>query len=218
MEDKALMDEQQWIELKAAVGHVSRETFLDLKSYEAMLRRWQARINLVAPSTLPELWRRHMIDSAQLVPLGGRGEKWLDVGSGGGFPGLVVAIFLKESGHGCVILVESNSKKAAFLRQVVAQLQLPATILCQRIEESYANVPEVDIITARALGPLPELLAWIAPYFTKKTTALLQKGQGRAQEIEQARHEWHFNLIEHQSRIHEQSTILEINGLQRKKG
>jgi len=211
------MDDMQWQQLAFLVGEISRTVFSDLKSYETMVEKWQSRINLVANSTLGELWHRHILDSAQLWPLAKCSQRgaisWVDFGSGGGFPGLVMAIFMKEVARGHVILVESNGKKAAFLRQVVAELHLPATILNRRIEECYHMIPVADIITARALAPLPHLFTLIFPYFAPYTTALLPKGRASIQEMEQAREFWDFTSRQHASLVDPQSAILEVTVL-----
>jgi len=212
------MDDMQWHQLTSLVGNMPRTVFSDLKSYETMVKKWQSRINLVANSTLSEFWPRHILDSAQLWPLAKRVQKggginWVDFGSGGGFPGLVIAIFMKEEARGHITLVESNSKKAAFLRQVAAQLHLPVTILNKRIEECHYIMTGADIITARALAPLPQLLTLIAPYFAPHSTAFLQKGRDSAQEVAQTREFWDFNFHQHPSLIDPQSVILEVTGL-----
>jgi len=212
--------EVRFNELKVILPNVSRETFDDLETYAALLQQWQRRINLVANATLPVLWQRHVLDSVQLFPLaekarGALSKNWLDVGSGGGFPGLVLAILIKHCGGNQITLIESNGKKAAFLRMVVAKLHLPAQIINQRIKTSYDHVRAPDIITARALADLPKLLALIAPFFGEQTLALLQKGQGFIQEIEQARRKWQFDLVCYPSRIDEESTILAIRNLQK---
>jgi len=210
--------EGRFKDLKAILPNVSRETFDDLEAYAVLLRHWQQRINLVANATLPVLWQRHILDSVQLLPLaekagGVAAKNWLDVGSGGGFPGLVLAILIKHCDGKRITLIESNGKKAAFLRMVAAKLHLPAHILNQRIETSYDLGVQPDIITARALAELPSLLRLIAPFLGEQTLALLQKGQGFTQEIEQARHGWQFDVTCHSSLVDQDSVILAIRNL-----
>jgi len=210
--------EDRFKDLKAILPNVSRETFDDLEAYTALLRHWQQRINLVANATLPVLWQRHILDSVQLFPLaekagGAAAKNWLDVGSGGGFPGLVLAILIKHCDGKRITLIESNGKKAAFLRMVAAKLHLPARILNQRIEASYDLGVQPDIITARALAELPSLLRLIAPFLGEQTLALLQKGQGFTQEIEQARRGWQFDVRCHSSLVDQDSVILAIRNL-----
>ena len=116
---------------------VSRETLERLETYEALLKQWQKTINLVAPSTLSDIWHRHFADSAQLLALAPPGaERWLDLGSGAGFPGLVLAILLAERGHGRVTLIESDTRKAAFLGEVARRVGVAVDILGTRIEKS----------------------------------------------------------------------------------
>jgi len=214
------MGDMQRHQLTSIVGDASHAVFSALKSYEARIEKWQPRINLVANSTLSEIWSRHILDSAQLWPLAKEVQKgginWVDFGSGGGFPGLVISIFMKEEGRGHITLVESNSKKAAFLRQVAAELRLPVTILNKRIETCHSLIEAADIVTARALAPLPQLLTWIAPYFTPHSTALLQKGRDNAQEVAQARESWDFNVRQHSSLIDPQSVILQLTDLHKR--
>lgn len=179
---------------QAAFG-ISRETLDRLMIYAQILGRWQKTINLVAPSTLGEIWHRHLADSAQLWRFRPESaQTWLDIGSGAGFPGLVLAILGAETGATHHILVESDTRKAAFLREVARSTGITVDILCMRIEnaETRANVKAVDCLTARALAPLPRLLEMAAPYFTSSTLGLFLKGRDAAAEIEQAKHSWRF--------------------------
>jgi len=221
------MKNQYFTALKTILPDVSRETLTDLETYAALLQQWQQHINLIGNATLPDLWQRHILDSVQLFPLAAKirasqdatvAEKWLDVGSGGGFPGLVLAILAKHGGNvnAHVSLIESNGKKAAFLRMVAVKLGLPVTILNQRIETSYNKMATPDIITARALAELPKLFTLIAPFFGEHTMALLQKGRGFSQEIDHARHDWQFDLVPYPSAINEDSAILAIRNLRPK--
>jgi 16S rRNA (guanine527-N7)-methyltransferase len=174
---------------------ISRETLDRLKTYAQLLVRWQKTINLVAPSTLGDLWHRHFADSAQLwryrPP---EARVWLDIGSGAGFPGLVLAILGTEAGATHHILIESDSRKAAFLREVGRETGITVDILGMRIEnpQTCAKVSAVDCITARALAPLPRLLEMSAPYFSPSTLGLFLKGRDVAAEIEQAAESWRF--------------------------
>jgi len=198
-------------QLTTAAGPVSRETVEDLLGLEALALKWSARINLVAPATLPDLWWRHICDSAQLLPLNTKADRWLDLGSGGGFPGLVIGAFLKRRG-GHVTLVESNKKKAAFLANAAATLGLPVDLAVVRIEAAdIAILP--DIITARALAPLPSLLRLAAPWLESGSIGLFHKGRDYMQEVEESRRGWKFDLVEHPSRTESGSAILEISGL-----
>jgi 16S rRNA (guanine527-N7)-methyltransferase len=174
---------------------ISRETREKLETYEALLKRWQKTINLVAPSTLDAIWHRHFADSAQLWPCRPAGARtWLDLGSGAGFPGLVLAIMAAETGDSRHILVESDSRKAAFLREVARETRVAVDILCMRIEnaETHAKVGVADCVTARALAPLSRLVEIAAPYFSSSTLGLFLKGREIAAEIEKAAQDWQF--------------------------
>lgn len=175
---------------------ISRETLDRLATYAQILTRWQATINLVAPSTLGDVWHRHFADSAQLWQFRPPNARiWLDIGSGAGFPGLVLAILGAENGATHHILIESDARKAAFLREVARATGITVDILCMRIEnsETRAKVKPVDCLTARALAPLPRLLEMSAPYFTSSTLGLFLKGKDAAAEVEEAAESWRFD-------------------------
>lgn len=206
-------------ELQSVAGDVSRETLDRLDAFEAEFRRWSTRINLAAPSTLSELWQRHILDSAQLFSIAPDATTWLDLGSGGGFPGAVLAILLAERAGGRIELVESNNKKAAFLRTVLGILGTPATVHVCRIEDAFSRTKRPEIITARALAPLPRLFDLASPWLTDHSSAparaLFHKGREYVSELIESRDAWRFDLIEHQSKIDPTSRILEISGLSR---
>ncbi|WP_317992488.1 16S rRNA (guanine(527)-N(7))-methyltransferase RsmG [Bartonella gliris] len=209
--------EQKYQELLNIIPSVSRETMKDLIQFEALIIQWNAYINLVSPATIPVLWTRHILDSAQIYPLQNH-LRWCDLGSGGGFPAIVIAILMKEKKGGHIDLVESNGKKIAFLRTVIAQLSLPATVHHCRIENVYEKIKSPDVITARGLAPLDDLLQLIFPLLTEKTIALLQKGRDYSTEITNASANWHFDLLKHKSKIDENSVILEISHVRSCKG
>lgn len=174
---------------------ISRETREKLELYEALLKRWQKTINLVAPSTIETVWHRHFADSAQLWPHRPPAAKtWLDLGSGAGFPGLVLAILASDTGGTRHILVESDSRKAAFLREVARATGVAVDILCMRIEspETHAKVGVADCVTARALAPLSRLIEIAAPYFAPSTLGMFLKGREVAAEIGTAAERWQF--------------------------
>ena len=180
---------------------VSRETVERLEVYASLLVKWQKTINLVAPNSIGDVWHRHFADSAQLVTLAPAGPlAWLDLGSGGGFPGLVVGCILAERPGSRLTLVESDSRKCAFLREVVRQTALgtvlPVDIITDRIENgaNTSRVGEVDVISARALAPLDRLLGWCQPYFRAESMALLPKGKSVAEEVEAAQRIWMFKV------------------------
>lgn len=194
-------------ELGGEIG-VSRETLDRFESFAALLRRWQRKVNLVGPGTIEDLWRAHFLDSAQLLALAPKGaRKWLDLGSGAGFPGLVLAILGAEEVH----LVESNQKKAAFLREAARITDAPAVIHCQRIE-SVAPFP-VDVITARALTRLETLLQWAQPFVHPGTVALFLKGQDVDAELTETSKSWIIDVERHISRSDSRGIILRIRGL-----
>ncbi|MGE0280115.1 MAG: 16S rRNA (guanine(527)-N(7))-methyltransferase RsmG [Rhizobiaceae bacterium] len=203
---------------KAVGENVSRETLDRLTLFEQRFRAWNTRINLVADSTLDDLWSRHIADSAQLFALAPEARTWLDLGSGGGFPGLVVAFLLKQTDGGIIHLVESNRKKAAFLQSIAGEFDLPAHVHAIRIEDAVGRVPPPEVVTARALASLDTLLALASPWLSAGARALFHKGRDYRAEIEESVHNWRFHLIEHRSMVDPDSVILEIGGLERKLG
>jgi 16S rRNA (guanine527-N7)-methyltransferase len=175
---------------------VSRETADRLVVYEGLLRQWQNAVNLVAPRTLGDVWHRHFADSAQLAALVPPTAKSLvDLGSGGGFPGLVLAIMLADRPGFRVRLIESGQRKAAFLAEVSRRVGVPVDILSTRIEsdETHASVGRADVVTARALARLDRLLGLAAPLFGPETVGLFLKGREAADEIGEARGAWQFD-------------------------
>jgi 16S rRNA (guanine527-N7)-methyltransferase len=211
------MSDPRLAELERVAGPVSRETFERLTAFQSLFEKWSARINLAAPSTLPDLWSRHILDSAQIWPLAPDAKAWLDLGSGGGFPGIVVAILLRERPGASMAMVESSQKKAAFLRNAIAHAGAPATVHAARIEDFAArNAGPVDVVTARALAPLPALLGLARPWLEAGATGLFHKGRDYLREIEESRDAWQFDLVEHQSVIDAASVILEIKDLKKR--
>ena len=210
--------EEKYLTLKEIVPSVSRETAASLMVFEEAVKKWQSHINLIANATLPELWTRHILDSAQIAWLQPQAKNWCDIGSGGGFPGIVTAILLKEQSGFHIDLVESNSKKAAFLRSVSAEFNLPATVHTCRIETSYIHIKKPEIITSRALASLEKLFELTLPWFEQGATALFQKGRDYKKEMAEAEQNWTFNSVIHQSKIDRQSVILEISKINPRKG
>ncbi|MER9919031.1 MULTISPECIES: 16S rRNA (guanine(527)-N(7))-methyltransferase RsmG [unclassified Mesorhizobium] len=208
------MSAASWASLQEAAGPVSRETFDRLVTFERLFLKWNRNINLAAPSTLDDVWGRHILDSAQLARIAPQAKRWADLGSGGGFPGLVMAFLLVERDGASIDLVESNRKKASFLQAVIGQFGLPARVVARRIEDSYALVSEPEIITARALAALPALLDLSAPWLTKGSRALFHKGRDYRSEVEESTHRWAFDLVEHPSMTDAHGVILEVTDLQ----
>jgi 16S rRNA (guanine527-N7)-methyltransferase len=209
-----------------------------LATYGTLLRQWQKAVNLVAPSTLDEIWHRHFADSAQLLPLAPAARTWVDLGSGAGFPGLVIAILLADrpttptpdpspQGRGGpppprVTLIESNARKCAFLREVVRQTGVGARvsvdILSTRIETAatQASLPAPDVVSARALAPLDKLLGLAAALFTPVTVGLFLKGRDVAAELEAAKKAWNFNAELVPSRTDRDGRIVVVRNLEPK--
>lgn len=175
--------------------NVSRETIDQLNVYVSLLTQWQKRINLVANATLAEVWHRHIADSAQIVALAPPSPRtWLDLGSGGGFPGLVVAIMLRAAGAR-IILVESDRRKCAFLAEVARQTGITVEIQTARIEQTATQgmLGAVDVVSARALAPLVRLISLSLPFFGDDTIGIFPKGRGAESEIAEARATWAFD-------------------------
>jgi 16S rRNA (guanine527-N7)-methyltransferase len=200
--------------LRRIAGPVSRETFDRLRAFEALFLKWNQHINLAAASTERELWQRHILDSAQLAALAPDAGSWVDMGSGGGFPGLVLAFLLGER-DGFIHLIESNRKKAGFLQAAIAQFDLPARVVSRRIDDSYGSVPLPEVVTARALAPLTVLCELAEPWLTQGARALFHKGRDYRCEIEESAHRWQFDLLEHRSAIDDASVVLDIRNLRR---
>lgn len=188
---------------------VSRETLL-LDTYAALLRKWNPAINLIAPSTVGLIESRHIGDALQLSNLASaKTGSWIDLGSGGGLPGMVVAIARPDLE---VRLIESDQRKAAFLRTAVRELALQNTaVINQRIEA--ADQQNAANISARALAPLPQLMAYVARHLAKDGTAWLMKGRNWQNEIDEARKTWSFEVKAHQSSTDADAAILEITGI-----
>ncbi len=202
----------------ADIAEVSRETLVRLETFVGLLRRWQGAQNLVAVATLNDVWRRHVADSAQLAALFPETATWMDLGSGAGFPGLVLAIMAAGSGTGSVHLVESNRRKCVFLRRAVSETDAAAIVHEGRIEQLAGAIGPVDRVIARALAPLNDLLALAHPAMVQGAAAAFHKGQDFAFEIDQASQYWGFDLVQHPSRIAADGVILEISNVRPKHG
>lgn len=197
---------------------VSRETQERLEHFVELFKKWNATTNLVAPSTLPELWSRHIADSAQIFHLSPQSRTWVDLGSGGGFPGIITAILLAEQQDGWVHLVESNNKKAGFLRVALKETGARGSVHPVRIETAPSLVGPCDAVSARALADLDSLFDYIHPWavLNGKLRSYLNKGRDYEAEVKKARIRWDFDLIRHQSSIEASSVVLEISDLRRK--
>ena len=198
---------------------VSRETVEKLEHFASLFQKWARSINLVAPSTLGDLWQRHILDSLQLYQLSPAPKTWVDLGSGGGFPGVITAICLSEAENGWVHLVESNNKKAAFLRVALRETGARGSVHPIRIEAAPAEIPNCDAISARALADLSQLLDHCAPWMlmeASKTVAFFHKGRDYQQEVDKAVSRFQFDLIKHASVVEPDSVVLEIANLSRR--
>lgn len=199
----------------AEIFKVPRETIHRLGRYAEILTDWQKRTNLVGPSTLRALWSRHFADSAQLYGLAPDARLWLDLGSGAGFPGLVVAIIQAGMPDFRMHLVESNRKKCAFLAEVARETEAAVDIHAMRIEELAESAQSLrpDVVSARALAPLPRLFELAAPFFGERTKGLFPKGREAEAEIAAAREDWEFGFRLHPSLTAEDSHIVEVTRL-----
>lgn len=201
-------------DLQVAGINVSRETYDKLRAFEALTAKWTRKINLISASTTNDIWRRHITDSAQIFPHAPEAAStWVDLGSGGGFPGIVLAILAAE--HRPVIrltLVESDQRKATFLRTAVRELGLGTKITPDRIE----NIPPqlADVVSARALAPLSGLLGMVSRHLADGGTALLPKGKQTRQELAEARKNWRFELEDRPSITDPEARILAFQRIQ----
>jgi 16S rRNA (guanine527-N7)-methyltransferase len=196
---------------------VSRETEARLDRYVDLLREWQAKTNLVAPSTLPNLWTRHIADSLQLLALAPSAKTWADLGSGGGFPGVVLACALAETPGAMVHLVERNAKKAAFLREALRVSASPGTVHLAEIGDSVDRITgPVDCVTARAVAPLHQLIGFAEPLVRQGAKALFLKGQDVEAELTEATKYWKITPHLHSSRTGGHGWIVELDHIERR--
>ncbi len=201
-----------------ALTPVSRETETRLDRFVELLTEWQAKTNLVAPSTLPNLWTRHISDSLQLLTLAPSAKAWMDLGSGGGFPGVVLACALAETPGASVHLVERNAKKAAFLREALRVTSSPGMVHFADIEDIVERVEgPIDCVTARALASLHQLIGFVEPLVRKGAKALFPKGQDVEAELTEATKYWNIKANLHSSRTSGQGWIVELDHIERRK-
>ncbi len=195
------------------LGSVGR----DLESYANLLRKWQTVQNLVSRETLEQVWTRHFADSLQILALtSGEDQTFLDLGSGGGFPALPLAIASKGSDRRFV-LIEPTSRKVSFLRTVARELGLNVAVFGRRsdqVDSRETGVP--DVITSRALAGLPQLCRWMAPFFGPKTRAILHKGREHVEELAESGAHWHHDVLIKPSDTDPGGVILAISNLRGK--
>lgn len=199
---------------------VSRETGERLEAFVALLKKWQPVENLVSGKTLPEIWRRHVADSAQLCPLFPDTTRWIDLGTGAGFPGMTVAILEAERAKSHVFLVESNQRKCAFLRAAIRETGAAASVHAGRAEDVLPgllphSISLGDRVIGRAVARLAEMLALALPLMGKGASAAFHKGEDYRREVDEAHASWDFEMVKHDSHIGG-GVILAINGLKRK--
>ena len=200
-----------------ALTPVSRETEERLDRYVALLVEWQAKTNLVSPSTLPNLWTRHISDSLQLLTLAPAAKVWADFGSGGGFPGVVLACAMAGIPGATVHLIERNAKKAAFLREALRVTNAPGSVHLADIGDNVDRmVGRVDCVTARALAPLHHLIGFAAPLVGQGAKALFLKGQDVEAELTEATKYWNIRYRLHSSRTGGHGWIVELDQIERR--
>lgn len=209
-----MIDEAGARDLLIKRWNVSRETIARLETYESLLMKWNKAINLVSKEAIDKVWARHFLDSAQLWDM--RPEKaksWVDLGAGGGFPGMVIAILAAEAGGPKVTLIESDGRKAAFLAKVALDTGLSPNILISRSES--APPQNADVVSARAMAPLDQLLAHAARHLAPTGTGLFLKGEKHESELTQARKTWDYQVEIQPSLVDPGGVILRIGGLKR---
>jgi 16S rRNA (guanine527-N7)-methyltransferase len=200
-----------------AVTPISRETESLLERYLDLLREWQVKTNLVASSTLPNLWTRHVSDSLQLLQLAPAAKVWVDLGSGAGFPGVVLACALRDTPDAMVHLIERNAKKAAFLREALRITNAPGKVHLADIGEIVDRIAgAVDCVTARAVAPLHRLVGFAEPLVRRGAKALFLKGQDVDTELTEATKYWNITPHLHPSHTGGQGWIVELDRIERR--
>jgi len=197
---------------------VSRETLTRLETFVDLLLQWQRTTNLISPATISNLWTRHVADSLQLLDLAPAAKVWVDFGSGGGFPGIPVGCALAGRPGAKVHLVESNGKKAAFLREAIRVTGIPAVVHARRIEDCGDSFGDkIDVVSARALAPLKILCDQAFPLIAKGAVGLFPKGQDVAAELTEAAKYWRVEARTVPSRTSPDGCIVVIDGVMRLK-
>ncbi len=196
------------------MDNVSRETLSRLRAFEALVLKWTPKINLISKGDQRELRERHIVDSLQVAQAAESCKHWTDIGSGGGFPGIVVAIYAREHWSGTrFTFIESDQRKCAFLRTAIRELDLNGMVVAARIEDAPRQ--NADILSARALADLSALLGFTDRHLSKSGIALFQKGANWKKEVEDARKSWSFNYEAIKSRTQDAAVILKIQGVSR---
>ncbi|MBI2261510.1 MAG: 16S rRNA (guanine(527)-N(7))-methyltransferase RsmG [Caulobacterales bacterium] len=195
-----------------ALINATDEQIADLETFIERLAAANAVMNLIGPDTLPDVWNRHIWDSAQLLDLVPTAKTWADLGAGAGFPGVVLAILLKGRPEAHVWLIDSLGKRCRFLQEVVDELALPATVINGRAE---AQALRVDVVTARAVAPMDKLLAYAQPYLQRGAQGLFLKGEKAEAELIEARKVWHLDSDLSVSRSDPRGRIVSVRSLRR---
>ena len=194
--------------------NVSRETHERLQAFSALVLKWTPKINLISKKDQVDIWSRHIVDSAQVAQAGYACDHWVDIGSGGGFPGLVVAVIAKETWPETrFTLIESDQRKGAFLRTAIRELGLNAKVLTARIEQAPSQ--NADILSARALADLSLLMGFADRHLSPSGIALFQKGANWQKEVDSAKQSWTFGVEAIKSQTHDDAVILKIQGVSR---
>jgi 16S rRNA (guanine527-N7)-methyltransferase len=197
---------------------VSHETLERLDRFADLLRRWQSAVNLIAASTVPNLWTRHIADSLQILDHAPGARRWMDLGSGAGFPGLVIAIALADRPGAMVDLVERDSRKAAFLREAARTADAPVKVHAKRVEDVVQHIDnQIEIVTARALAPMPELILLCEPLLAKGAKGIFLKGQYVDKELTDATKSWQIDFDVVPSRTDPRGRIVIVRGAIRRR-
>jgi 16S rRNA (guanine527-N7)-methyltransferase len=189
---------------------VSRETLDKLDHFASEVLRWTPAINLISKSSMYQIWQRHILDSAQIYPFGDSFEKWVDMGSGGGFPGIVMAIMGAQN----MVLVESDKRKATFLQHIARQMALPVTVVPKRMDDFPSQ--GANTVSARALASLTQLLDHATPHLTQGGRAVFPKGRGANTELAEAQEKWAFDCTKMPSKTDPEAAILVIENIRRR--
>ncbi|MBY6066321.1 16S rRNA (guanine(527)-N(7))-methyltransferase RsmG [Leisingera aquaemixtae] len=204
-----MIDSELWKAL-----NVSRETMGRLELFEGVIRKWNPKINLVSRSSLEHLWTRHIADSVQIFRCTPAPSRWADIGSGGGFPGLIVALMAAEEAPDMeVTLIESDQRKSAFLRSAARECGAAVRVVSDRIEK--VNPQGAGVLSARALADLSDLLEFSQRHLAEDGVALFPKGQNWKKEVDNARQRWRFEVEPVKSLTEPEAVILKIWGVER---
>ena len=201
----SIADRQRALERRPELGRVAQQ----LEIYENLLLRWQSSINLVGRSTLDEVWTRHFLDSAQLADLAPLDRRWADLGSGAGFPGLVIALFQQTHAAGEMHLIESDKRKAAFLREVSREIGARAHIHNERCEDVLSEI-QPEVVVSRAMTDIGRLIAYAQPFVEKGGVGLFPKGRDIVVELTRASIPSNFQIVLKQSRTDPEAAIVQV--------